>query len=74
MDLQIGLKIHLHGLIDREKKHAVLEDIFKDEIQRKYPLVFEMGIFVVEFLEKKDGYENFRYRDCIYCATFGCSQ
>lgn len=40
MDLQIGLKIHLHGLIDREKKHAVLEDIFKDEIQRKYPLVY----------------------------------
>ena len=55
MDLQIGLKIHLHGLIDREKKHAVLEDIFKDEIQRKYPLVFEMGIFVVEFLEKRMG-------------------
>lgn len=55
MDLQIGLKIHLYGLIDREKKHAVLEDIFKDEIQRKYPLVFEMGIFVVEFLEKRMG-------------------
>lgn len=55
MDLQLGLKIHLHGLIDREKKHVCLEDIFKDEIQKKYPLVFEMGIFAVEFLEKKMG-------------------
>lgn len=55
MDLQLGLKTHLHGLIDRGKKHVCLEDIFKDEIQKKYPLVFEMGIFVVEFLEKKMG-------------------
>lgn len=53
MDLKVGLKMHLHGLIDREKNHVYLEDIFKDEIQKRYPLVFEMGIFAVRFLEKK---------------------
>ena len=54
-DLIAGLKMHIHGLIDRLKTGVKLEDVFLDEIKRKYPLVFEMGIYVGEFLKEKLG-------------------
>ena len=54
-DLIAGLKMHIHGLIDRLKTGVRLEDVFLDEIKRKYPLVFEMGIYVGEFLKEKLG-------------------
>lgn len=52
-DLLAGLKMHLHGLVERVNNRVALENVFLDEIKRKYPLVFEMGIYVVEYLEKK---------------------
>lgn len=52
-DLIAGLKMHLHGLIDRVKNEVRIEDVFLEEIKRKYPLVFEMGIYVVELLEER---------------------
>lgn len=52
-DLIAGLKMHLYGLIERIKNEVSLENIFLDEIKKKYPLVFEMGICIVDFLEKK---------------------
>lgn len=52
-DLIAGLKMHLHGLIDRVKNQVNIEDVFLEEIKRKYPLVFEMGIYVVELLEER---------------------
>lgn len=52
-DLIIGLNAHLHGLLERETNHVCLENIFMDEIQNKYPLIFEMGVFTTEYLEKK---------------------
>lgn len=54
-DLIAGLKMHIHGLIDRLKTGVKLEDVFLDEIKRKYPLVFEMGICVGEFLKEQLG-------------------
>lgn len=52
-DLTAGLKMHLHGLIERVNNKVSLEDVFLEEIKRKYPLVFEMGVYVVEYLEQK---------------------
>ncbi len=52
-DLIAGLKMHMHGLIDRLKNQVALEDVFLEEIKRKYPLVFEMGIYVVHLLEEQ---------------------
>lgn len=52
-DLIAGLKMHLHGLIERQKQNIRLENIFLEEIKRKYPLVFEMGIYTAEFLERR---------------------
>lgn len=56
-DLKTGLKMHLHGLIEREKNQLRLNDIFLEEIKRKYPLVFEMGIVITEFLGRTLGIE-----------------
>ena len=50
-----GLKMHFHGLIERFKNQVRMEDVFVEEIKRKYPLVFEMGIYVLEFLEQRLG-------------------
>lgn len=52
-DLIAGLKMHIHGLVERVRNQARMEDVFVEGIKRKYPLVFEMGIYVVEFLEER---------------------
>ncbi len=52
-DLIAGLKMHIHGLVERVRNQVRMEDVFVEEIKRKYPLVFEMGIYVVEFLEDR---------------------
>lgn len=52
-DLIAGLKMHIHGLIDRVKNQVNIKDVFLEEIKRKYPLVFEMGIYVIELLEER---------------------
>ncbi len=52
-DLAAGLKMHLHGLVERVKNQVVLEDIFLEEIKQKYPLVFEMGVCIVGYLEEQ---------------------
>lgn len=52
-DLAAGLKIHLHGLVERVKNQVLLEDIFLEEIKQKYPLVFEMGVCIVSYLEEQ---------------------
>jgi len=54
-DLAAGLKMHIHGLVDRVKNQVVLEDIFLDEIKQSYPLVFEMGVCITGYLEEQLG-------------------
>lgn len=54
-DLQAGLQMHLYGLIERLNNHVTLEDVFLEEIKQKYPLVFEMGICIVAYLEEQLG-------------------
>ena len=51
-DLMAGLKMHFRGLVERTKNKVVLEDIFLEEIKEKYPLIFEMGVYVVAILRK----------------------
>lgn len=52
-DLIAGLKMHIHGLIDRVKNQARMQNLFVEDIKRKYPLVFEMGIYVVKLLKER---------------------
>lgn len=51
-DLMAGLKMHFRGLVERTKNKVVLEDIFLEEIKEKYPLIFEMGVYVVAYLQE----------------------
>lgn len=54
-DLAAGLKMHIHGLVERAKNQVVLEDIFLDEIRQSYPLIFEMGVCITGYLEEQLG-------------------
>lgn len=52
-DLIAGLKMHIHSLIDRVKGKAHMQNIFMEDIKRNYPMVFEMGVYVVKMLEER---------------------
>ncbi len=54
-DLAAGLKMHIHGLVERAKNRVALEDIFLEEIRQSYPLVFEMGVCITGYLEEQLG-------------------
>lgn len=74
-DLIAGLKMHIHGLIDRVKAKAHMQDVFVEEIKRKdYPLVFDMGIYVVEQLEEKHGSPLSEVESWLHCPSPGGCQ
>lgn len=52
-DLILGLKMHVHGLLERKKNNIDIENIFLSDIKRKYPLIFDMGIYVGKFIEEE---------------------
>lgn len=72
-DLMAGLKMHIHGLIERVKNQVRMEDVFVEEIKRKYPLVFEMGIYVLEFLEQKLGSSISDVESCYIALHLGAA-
>ncbi|MFR6316837.1 MAG: PRD domain-containing protein [[Clostridium] innocuum] len=45
-DLRIGLKMHMQSLMERQIRKHDVSNVYLQEIKRKYPLVFEMGIRV----------------------------
>lgn len=52
-DLRVGLQMHIQSLMERQMKHVEVSNVYLQEIKRKYPLVFEIGIRVGSFLEEK---------------------
>ena len=72
-DLMAGLKMHFHGLIERVKSQVRMEDVFVEEIKRKYPLVFEMGIYVLEFLEQRLGRPISDVESCYIALHLGAA-
>ena len=72
-DLIAGLKMHFHGLIERVKNQVRMEDVFVEEIKRKYPLVFEMGIYVLEFLEQRLGRPISDVESCYIALHLGAA-
>lgn len=72
-DLIAGLKMHLHGLIERVKNQVRTDEVFMEEIKRKYPLVFDMGIYVIELLEKKLGQKICRGESCYIALHLGAA-
>lgn len=52
-DLRIGLKMHMQSLMECQIRKHDVSNVYLQEIKRKYPLVFEMGIRVARYLEEQ---------------------
>ncbi len=56
-DLIMGLKMHVYGIIERQKKRVIIEDVLEEDIKCKYPMVFEMGVNASQYIGKTLGME-----------------
>lgn len=52
-DLKVGLQMHIQSLVERQRNHVKVTNVYLQEIKREYPLVFEMGIRVGRYLEER---------------------
>lgn len=50
---KVGLRLHLQNLIERIQKQIPVNNLYLLDIKKKYPLVFEMAIFVSHEIEKE---------------------
>lgn len=55
-DLLIGLKMHIQGMISRAQNSVSIDNVFLQDIKRKYPLIFEMAIHVCRMVEEALGF------------------
>lgn len=53
LDLKIGLQMHMQSLIERQLKNINMNNVYLQEIKKKYPLVFEMAVSSAKFLAEK---------------------
>lgn len=53
IDLRVGLQMHIQSMMERRMNNVETSNVYLQEIKRKYPLVFEMGIRIGQFLEEK---------------------
>ena len=56
VDLRVGLSTHLQSLLERQKNHVKVTNLYLKEIKRKYPLVFEMAIHSGNVIEEYTKY------------------
>ena len=52
-DLVIGLTLHLESLIERSIRNLKTDNIYLQEIKRRYPMIFELALSCTNFLSKK---------------------
>lgn len=52
-NLKIGLTIHLQAMIERNIKQHTAANLYLQEIKRKFPLIFEVGVSCATFLERR---------------------
>ena len=56
MNLIAALKMHIQGMVSRAKNAISIDNVFLQEIKRKYPLIFEMGIYACHVIEDRLGF------------------
>ena len=49
-DLNVGLTLHLESLIERAVKNLKINNVYLQEIKRRYPLIFELALSSAGFL------------------------
>lgn len=55
VDLRSGIALHLQGLVERKNKNIHIDNMYLQELKKKYPLVFELSIRVGEILNEELG-------------------
>jgi lichenan operon transcriptional antiterminator len=51
--LRNGLERHLRGLINRQENHLAVQNPYRQELKRHYPLIFDMAVRLGEIIEEK---------------------
>lgn len=52
-DLIVGLTLHLESLIERAVKNLKINNVYLQEIKRRYPLIFELALSSAGFLNER---------------------
>ncbi len=54
-DLKVGLATHIQSLLERQRNHVEVANMYLKEIKRKYPLVLEMAVHAGEVITAYTG-------------------
>lgn len=50
-EFRLGLELHMVSLLKRHYEHVEIDNTCLEEVKRKYPLIFEMGVWVCKIME-----------------------
>lgn len=50
-EFRLGLELHMMGLLKRHSEQVEIDNTCLLEVKRKYPLIFEMGVWVSKIME-----------------------
>lgn len=50
-EFRLGLELHMMGLLKRHSEQVKIDNTCLLEVKRKYPLIFEMGVWVSKIME-----------------------
>lgn len=51
--LKVGLALHLQSLVERSHKNINAANLYLQEIKRKFPLIFELGVTSANYLSER---------------------
>nr|WP_317379983.1 BglG family transcription antiterminator [uncultured Faecalimonas sp.] len=51
-EFRLGLEVHTVSLLKRHYAHVEIDNACLEEVKRKYPLIFEMGVWVCKIMEE----------------------
>lgn len=52
-EFRLGLELHINSLLKRHYEKREIDNTCLEEVKRKYPLIFEMGVWVCKILEER---------------------
>ena len=56
VDFISGIKSHLTGLLGRLENNIHSENVFLDQVKKRYPLIFEMSLYASKIIEEETNY------------------
>ena len=52
-EFRLGLELHINSLLKRHYEKREIDNTCLEEVKRKYPLIFEMGVWVCKIIEER---------------------